>query len=85
MSAGNPHAARRAARIGLSAETAAEQLWRALMRAEHDAGNAAGVTDAWTACLDAITEIAPGGEPHPDTERLFRELSRGGQPLSLRH
>ena len=85
LSAGNPHAARRAARIGLSAETAAEQLWRALMRAEHDAGNSAGVADAWTACLDAITEIAPGGEPHPDTERLFRELSRGGQPLSLRH
>ena len=53
------------------------------MRAEHAAGNQAGVTDAWTACLDAITEIAPGGEPHPDTERLFRQLSRGDQ-LSLR-
>ncbi len=84
LAAGNPHAARRAARIGLSAETAAEQLWRALMRAEYEAGNPAGVADAWTACLDAITEIAPGGEPHPDTERLFRELSHGGQPLSLR-
>jgi DNA-binding SARP family transcriptional activator len=85
LSGGNPHAARRAARIGLSAETAAEQLWRALMRAEFEAGNPAGVTDAWTACLDAITEIAPGGEPHPDTELLFRQLSRGGQALSLRH
>jgi DNA-binding SARP family transcriptional activator len=85
LRAGDAHAARRAARIGLSAETAAEQLWRALMRAEHAAGNQAGVTAAWSACLDAITEIAPGGEPHPDTERLYHELSRGAQQLSLRH
>ena len=28
-------------------------------------------------CLDAITEIAPGGEPHPDTEQLFHQLTRG--------
>ena len=83
MAAGDPHAAGRAARIGLSAENAAEPLWRTLMRAEHAAGNQAGVTDAWTACLDAITEIAPGGEPHPDTERLFRELG-GGPKLALR-
>lgn len=83
--AGDARAARRAARIGLSAETAAEQLWRALMRAEHAAGNPAGVAQAWSACLDAITEIAPGGEPHPDTERLYRELSGGAQQLSLRH
>src|SRR5262249_9483267 len=76
LAAGDPQAAGRAARIGLSAETAAEPLWRALMQAEHAAGNLAGVTDAWTGCLDAVTEIAPGGEPHPDTERLVRELSR---------
>jgi DNA-binding SARP family transcriptional activator len=83
LAAHDPDAARRAARIGLSAETTAEQLWRALMLAEHKAGNPAGVADAWTACLDAISEIAPGGEPHPDTERLFRQLSRGDE-LSLR-
>jgi hypothetical protein len=35
------------------------------------------VNAAWTGCLDAITEIAPGGEPHPDTEQLFHELTRG--------
>jgi hypothetical protein len=35
-------------------------------------------------CLDAITEIAPGGEPHPDTQRLYHELSRGAQQLSVR-
>ncbi len=84
LQAGDAHAAQRAARIGLSAETAAEQLWRALMRAEHAAGNAAGLAEAWSACLDAITEIAPGGEPHPDTERLYHQLSHGPQPLSLR-
>jgi DNA-binding SARP family transcriptional activator len=84
LAAGDARSAARAARIGLSAETAAEQLWRALMRAEHAAGNAAGVADAWSACLDAITEIAPAGEPHPDTERLYRQLSRGEHALSLR-
>jgi DNA-binding SARP family transcriptional activator len=83
LAAGDPQAAGRAARIGLSAEPAAEPLWRSLMRAEHAAGNPVGVTEAWTACLDAITEIAPDGEPHPDTERLFRELT-GGQRLALR-
>jgi DNA-binding SARP family transcriptional activator len=83
LSAGHPEAARKAARIGLSAETAAEQLWRALMRAEHALGNPEGVAQAWTACLDAITEIAPGGAPHPDTERLYRELS-GDPGLGLR-
>jgi len=79
---GDPSASARAARKGLSAETAAEQLWRALMRAEHEAGNPGGVADAWTQCLDAINEIAPGGDPHPETERLFRQLSKGGDTSS---
>jgi DNA-binding SARP family transcriptional activator len=78
----DPLAAARAARKGLSAETAAEQLWRALMRAEHEAGNPRGVADAWTRCLDAINELAPDGDPHPETERLFRQLSQGGDKLS---
>ena len=84
LQAGRASSSARAARTGLSAETAAEQLWRALMRAEHAAGNRAGVADAWSGCLDAITEIAPGGEPHPDTQRLYHELSRGAQQLSVR-
>ena len=78
---GDPSASARAARKGLSAETAAEQLWRALMRAEHEAGNPRGVADAWTQCLDAIKEIAPDGDPHPETERLFHQLSKGGDML----
>jgi DNA-binding SARP family transcriptional activator len=83
LSAGDPRAAARAARAGLAAETAAEQLWRALMRAEHEAGNPEGVLAAWTGCLDAIAEIAPGGEPHPETEELFRQLTRGA-PIGSR-
>jgi DNA-binding SARP family transcriptional activator len=85
MKAGNATSAAKAARIGLTAESAAEQLWRALMRAEYAAGNPAGVADAWSGCLDVITEIAPGGEPHPDTQRLYRELSRDARHLTVRN
>jgi DNA-binding SARP family transcriptional activator len=84
LAAGDPVAAAAAARAGLAAESAAEQLWRALMRAEHEAGNPLGVTAAWAQCLDAITEIAPGGEPHPDTEQLYRRLIGGRLPAGLR-
>jgi len=73
--AGAPRAAARAARAGLAAEPSAEQLWRAVMRAEHAGGNQAGVTEAWRRCLDAIEDIAPGGEPHPDTAALYRQLT----------
>jgi DNA-binding SARP family transcriptional activator len=75
LAAGDFQSACRAARSGLSAEPAAEQLWRALMRAEHALGNPAGVAAAWTGCLDAIDEIAPGAEPHPDTGHLYAELT----------
>jgi DNA-binding SARP family transcriptional activator len=74
LAAGEPAAAARAARIGLTGDAAAEQLWRALMRAEHAAGNLSGVREAWNRCLDAISEIAPDGEPHPGTAALYREL-----------
>lgn len=75
LAAGSPRAAARAARAGLLAESSAEQLWRAVMRAEHAAGNLAGVTEAWRRCLDAIEDIAPDGEPHPDTVALYRQLT----------
>jgi hypothetical protein len=45
------------------------------MRAEHAAGNLAGVAEAWRRCLDAIEDIAPDGEPHPDTAALYRQLT----------
>jgi DNA-binding SARP family transcriptional activator len=75
LAGGSARAAARAARTGLLADSAAEQLWRVLMRAEHAAGSMAGVTEAWRHCLDAIEEIAPGGEPHPDTAALYQELT----------
>ncbi len=77
--AGDPAAAARAARTGLVGDAAAEQLWRALMRAEHAAGNLSGVREAWKRCLDAIAEIAPDGEPHPGTAALYQELIGGSR------
>ena len=75
LAGGSARASARAARAGLLAEPSAEQLWRVLMRAEHAAGSMAGVTEAWRRCLDAIEEIAPEGEPHPETAALYRQLS----------
>lgn len=81
MAAGSARGAARAARAGLAAEAAAEQLWRILMRAEHAAGNLAGVTEAWRRCLDAIADIAPDGEPHPDTAALYHQLTQRRLPV----
>ncbi len=74
LAAGDPSASARAARAGLAGDVSAEQLWRALMRAEHATGNLSGVREAWTHCLTVISDIAPGGEPHPDTAALYRDL-----------
>ena len=51
------------------------------MRAEHAAGNLAGVREAWSRCLDTMTDIAADGEPHPDTAALYQQLI-GGSPAS---
>jgi hypothetical protein len=82
--AGSSRAAARAARTGLLAEASAEQLWRAVMQAEHAAGNLAGVTEAWLRCLDVIRDVAPDGEPHPDTARLYRRLAAAPEPVCSR-
>lgn len=85
LTAGSPRASARAARAGLLADPSAEQLWRAVMRAEHAGGNIASLTEAWRCCLDAIEDIAPGGEPHPETVRLYRTLSSGAsRPAAAR-
>jgi len=76
LDAGDASASARAARAGLAGDVAAEQLWRALMRAEHVAGNLSGVREAWNHCLGVIADIAPAGEPHPDTAALYQELMR---------
>lgn len=67
--------AARAARIGLVADGTAEELWRLLMRAEHAAGNLAGVREAWSRCVDAVAEIAADGQPQRATAALYHSLT----------
>jgi DNA-binding SARP family transcriptional activator len=74
--AGDYGAAIRAAWGGLTADLAAEPLWRAVMRAEYAHGNLAGVRSAWRQCLEAIADIGPEGEPHQETVSLYRDLTR---------
>jgi DNA-binding SARP family transcriptional activator len=71
----DPASAARAARIGLVADATAEELWRLLMRAEHAAGNLAGVRDAWSRCRDAVAEVAADGQPQRATTALHRSLT----------
>ena len=67
---GDPSASARAARTGLAGDVSAEQLWRALMRAEHAAGNLAGVREAWSRSTSSSRTAAGhsprGREPTPD-------------------
>jgi DNA-binding SARP family transcriptional activator len=71
---GDPAAAARAARMGLAADSCAEQLWRILMRAEHAAGNLAGVREAWTRCRQTVSEVAADGEPDAETAAVYDAL-----------
>ncbi len=82
LAAGDPSASARAARTGLAGDASAEQLWRALMRAEHAAGNLAGVREAWSRCLDTMADISADGEPHPDTAALYQQLTSGDRVRS---
>jgi DNA-binding SARP family transcriptional activator len=82
LAAGDPSASARAARTGLAGDASAEQLWRALMRAEHAAGNLAGVREAWSRCLDTMADISADGEPHPDTAALYQRLISGDRVRS---
>lgn len=70
----DPAAAVRAARIGLAADASAEQLWRIMMRAEHAAGNLAGVREAWGRCLNVVSEVAADGQPDSATSAVYVEL-----------
>jgi DNA-binding SARP family transcriptional activator len=75
LAAGDGQASAHAARVGLGIDPADERLWRALMRAEHEAGRPTGVQDAWNACLAVLADIALDGQPHQDTAALHRELT----------
>jgi len=70
----NPAAAARAARIGLAVDSSAEQLWRIVMRAEHAAGNLAGVRGAWHRCRNVVSDVAADGRPDPATTAVYSEL-----------
>jgi DNA-binding SARP family transcriptional activator len=72
--AADPAAAVRAARIGLNADPSAEQLWRLMMRAEHAAGNLAGVREAMVRCLHVVSEIAADGQPDSATLAVYGQL-----------
>ena len=74
LTAHDPAAAVRAARIGLAADSSAEQLWRVMMRAEHAAGNLAGVRGAWGRCLDVVSEVAADGQPDSATSAVYSAL-----------
>jgi len=74
LAGGDPAAAVRATRIGLAADPSAEQLWRVMMRAEHAAGNLAGVRGAWGRCLDVAAEVAADGQPDSATSAVYSEL-----------
>jgi DNA-binding SARP family transcriptional activator len=74
LTSGDPAAAVRAARVGLAADASAEQLWRIMMRAEHAAGNLAGVRGAWGRCLGVVSEVAADGQPDSATSAVYSEL-----------
>jgi len=74
LAGSEPTAAARAARTGLMADSTSEQLWRMLMRAEHAAGNLAGVREAWSRCGEAVAEIAADGQPESATSALYTQL-----------
>jgi DNA-binding SARP family transcriptional activator len=81
----DPTAAARASRIGLAADPSAEPLWRIQMRAEHAAGNLAGVREAWSRCTGVIAEVAADGKPDPATETAYRALTASGIGLRGPH
>ena len=74
LASGDHAAAVRAARIGLTADPSAEQLWRLVMRAEHAAGNLAGVREAMGRCLTVVAEVAADGKPDSATLAVYGEL-----------
>jgi DNA-binding SARP family transcriptional activator len=84
LAVGGGRAAAHAARVGLDIDPADERLWRALMRAEHEAGRPAGVQDAWSACQAVLADIALDGQPHQDTAALHRELTEWPSSDDLR-
>ncbi|PSL01385.1 LysM domain-containing protein [Haloactinopolyspora alba] len=72
LEAGDAHLARKAATIGLQVEPGMEVLWRDRIKAEHMAGNRAGITDA-VARVTAISDDL-GDELEQATVNLINQV-----------
>jgi DNA-binding SARP family transcriptional activator len=79
LATGDWRGAQRAARRGLLALKADERMYRLLMRAEHAAGNIAGIQRIVDELVDAVADPKSGTEPedtiHPETWELIEELT----------
>lgn len=74
---GNTRNARLAAAIGRMVDPINEVFWRDALRAEHMAGDTAGVERLVTQLEHALTQIDPDyAEPEPETEELIQQLRR---------
>lgn len=74
---GNTRNARLAAAIGRMVDPINEVFWRDALRAEHMAGDSAGVERLVTQLEHALTQIDPDyAEPEPETEELIEQLRR---------
>ncbi len=74
---GNTRNARLAAAIGRMVDPINEVFWRDALRAEHMAGDIAGVERLVTQLEHALTQIDPDyAEPEPETEELIEQLRR---------
>ena len=74
---GNTRNARLAAAIGRMVDPLNEVFWRDALRAEHMAGDSAGVERLVTQLEHALTQIDPDyAEPEPETEELIEQLRR---------
>lgn len=72
---GNTRNARMAAAIGRMVDPINEVFWRDALRAEHMAGDTAGVERLITQLSHALTQIDPDyAEPEPETEDLIGQL-----------
>ncbi|MDO8383926.1 MAG: LysM peptidoglycan-binding domain-containing protein [Microbacterium sp.] len=74
---GNTRNARLASAIGRMVDPINEVFWRDALRAEHMAGDIAGVERLVTQLEHALTQIDPDyAEPEPETEELIEQLRR---------
>jgi hypothetical protein len=79
MEVGEPAGARKAATQGLTVEPGSELLYRDLFKAEHQAGNAAGIEEAAERLMVTLAEL--GLDMEPTTAELLEQLRNPRRPL----